>query len=196
MPFTRNQYPVLLDANALAGKKDAEDYDFARVDKSTQYELTWNGQTETKGYIDAANDTNELTGFQTAMGQEIILEPTNRMFRLIDEFAWKFKTGADTIVPCCLPRPYVLDDDGNVSDQYALCALWKEASVVPNSLNTVDGKYSFDINLNGDPTYGYMEKGTFKFIEGNPPEETIPAPDEGGEEATAFSLKSSKSSTK
>lgn len=169
--LTRDMFPVLLNANAITGNTTTAGYDWARVDKSTTYELAWNPQTETYQYIDAANDSTEVTGFQTSMGQEIILDEKNRMYRLIDDYAWKFKTGSDTIIEVCLPRPYY-DENGVLDKTKWKAKVWKEASVVPDSLNTIDKKYAFTLNLNGDPTDGYVtkdENGKFVFTEGEIP---------------------------
>lgn len=55
--------------------------------------------------------------------------------------------GSDLAVPCLLVFP---DDSGKPTKGY----LWKEASLTPNDLNTVDGKLVFNINFNGDVTEG------------------------------------------
>lgn len=196
MALNRSNFPVLIDANALQGIK-SDTYDLVRVDKSTIYELAANPQTETYAYIDAANDSTELTGYQTSMAQEITLNENNRCFQLIDQYFWEFKTGADTIIPAVMAKP-IIAEDGTVDKTKWRAYIWKEATLVGDSLNTVDRKYNFTINLNGDPTPGYVTKdadGKFVFSETEPvtPEEP---PATGGEEGEAdtFSLKSSKSS--
>lgn len=193
MKLPRNLYPVLINANALI-KPRPEGYDWVRDDKSEQYELDWNAQTEDKQYIDSANNSSIVSGYQMSMEQEIILESTNRCFQLIDKYAWTFPTGSDTIIEVCLPRPFY-NKDGNVDKKYSLAKVWKEASVVPGSLATVDGKYNFTLNLNGDPTDGYIDNDTWEFTEGEPPTVTTP-PEESGEETASVQSLSSRSSSK
>lgn len=195
MALNRSNYPVLIDANALAGIANAENLDLVRVDKSTIYELAANPQTETYAYIDAADDSTEVTGYQKSMAQEITLNEKNRCFQLIDTYFWDFKTGADTIVPCVLAKP-IINTDGTVDKTKWKAKCWKEATLVGDSLNTVDRKYNFTINLNGDATDGYVVKnadGKFVFTEQEPVTPSVP--DEGGEEVETFSLKSSKATS-
>lgn len=65
--LTRDLFIPFVDANAMkraAGQEvEAEPgtYDWVRIDKSTIFSLAFNPQEETKGYIDAPNDTTYIT---------------------------------------------------------------------------------------------------------------------------------------
>ena len=66
------------------------------------------------------------------------------------EYAKKFPIGTACNVPVVLGIPSMTT--GATTD--AIC--WQEASVIIDTLNTVDGTLSFKIGLNGTPTMGTL----------------------------------------
>ena len=97
-----------------------------------------------------ANDAADLAENERANAerpQEIALESTNAIYQFIDELFWSFPVGSDAQVPVLIVRP-----DSNGAPTVGMC--WNKAVIVPNTLNTVDGKYTYSLKLNGDPTPG------------------------------------------
>lgn len=155
--LTRDLYRPYLDINQGSGS-----YDWVRVDKSTVFALEFNPETETYGYIDSANDTTEVTSYAPTMEQEIILDSSNAMYQFIEPFCMSMPTGSSAIVPCMLTEP-----DAEGGETYT-ARVWDEATITPGTLDTVEGKLSFTLNLNGTPTVGtatFGDDGTVTFAE-------------------------------
>lgn len=162
--LTRDLYIPLLDLNALkkvAGEEGGEGYDWARIDKSTIFALAFNPQEETYGYIDTANDTTEVRSYQPELPQEIILDNENPIYKYMHAFAFAMPTGSNAKVPCMLVTPSM--ETGKPTEG----RVWDECIVSPGDLNTVDGKISFTLKLNGAIKVGTVanEDGKFNFSE-------------------------------
>ena len=153
--FSRDKFIPLIDANfirELIGWPKIETKDghaWARVDKSEQFALELSPQTETKGYIDTANDTTRTISYQVSQEQEIIIDGNNEVYALMYEYTMHFPIGSDAQVPNMLIMPSVTDP--KVADAF----LWEEAMLTPVSIDTVNKKLTFTINYNGD-----WERGT------------------------------------
>lgn len=165
--LTRNLFIPRVDANTIRkalGETVAEDagFDWTRIDKSTIFDLAFNPQEETSGYIDEANDTTYVKSYQPELPQEIILDSSNPLFKLMFPFCMAMPTGGDAVVPVLLQVPNL--DTAQPTDAY----LWESALVSPTDLNTVDGKLSFSLKLNGDAKKGTVtiaDDGTVTFVE-------------------------------
>ena len=145
--LTRNLFVPLIDT--LKGASAAENtYNWVPIDLSTQFELAYNPNTETKSYICYKNDTNEVTGYAPELPQEIALESDNPLYKFMDEYLNSFPVGSAAQIPFLFVRP----DVENPANNKAL--MWEKATVVGDTLNTVDGILSFTISLNGDPVEG------------------------------------------
>lgn len=153
MKLTRNLFIPCLDVNKGVGTAS-----YKPIDLSTIFELSWNPTEETYGYICDANDTTETVGYAPELPQEIALESTNAIYQFIDELFWSFPVGSAAQVPVLIVRP-----DSNGSPTVGMC--WNKAVIVPNTLNTVDGKYTYSLKLNGDPQAGTVaiSGGTITF---------------------------------
>ena len=160
MKLTRNLFIPLLDRNKLTGSA-VEGYDWTRIDKSTIFELSFNPQEETFGYIDSANDATEVTSYQPELPQEIILDSGNALYAAMFDFVMGMPLGSDAVVPCLLAMP----DPADLSKIKGY--LWDEALVSPQALNTVDGKLTFTIKLNGTKKNGTVTAadGVYTFTE-------------------------------
>lgn len=156
MKLTRNLFIPALDVSA-----DAKG-EFVAIDKSTVFEFAWNPNTETYSYICNKNDSNEVTGYAPTMGQEIVLDNDNPMYAFLQPKFMAMPTGSDCTIPCLLIEPDMTTGKPTVG------RLWKEATVVPDNLNSVDGKLAFTINFNGDPVAGTVaiSGGKITFTEG------------------------------
>lgn len=164
--FDRSMFIPLIDANAIRKYLGIDPVgtgaDYLRIDKSEIFELQFNPQTETKAYIVNKNDETSLTSYQTSMDQEIVIDGNNPLYSLMYRFAMKFPVGSDAEVPTLLCAPSVVTP-GDI-DGY----LWEHALITIGSLNSVDKKLSFTLNLNGDNKEGSVtnEDGKFTFTEG------------------------------
>lgn len=147
MKLTRNLYVPLVDTLKGASASDGT-YKWVPVDLSTQFELAYNPNTETKSYICYKNDTTELTGYAPELPQEIALESTNPLYKFMDEYLNSFPVGSDAQIPFLFVRPDLTTGAATVG------LLWDKATVAGDTLNTVDGVLSFTISLNGDPVKG------------------------------------------
>lgn len=153
--LTRNLYVPLIDTNKGEGEAN-----WVPIDLSTQFELSYGAQTETKSYICYKNDSTEVTSYQPELPQEIVLDNTNPLYKFMDEYLHGFPIGAAAKLPFLFVRPDLETGEATVGLK------WASATVTGDSLNTVDGVLSFNINLNGDPVEGTVsgigtEKVTF-----------------------------------
>ena len=146
--LTRDQYRPYLDIT-----QGGDEPEWVRIDKSTVFDLAFNPEEETYGYIDSANDTTEVTSYAPTMEQEIILDSSNAMYQFIEPFCMNMPTGSSAIVPCLLTEP-----DAQGGETYT-GRVWYEATITPGDLNSVDGKLVFTLNLNGSQTVGTVEFG-------------------------------------
>lgn len=160
MKLTRNLFIPALDVSADHKGQ------FVAIDKSTIFEFAFNPNTETYSFICNKNDSNEVTGYAPTMGQEIVLDNENPMYAYLHPRFMEMPTGSDCVIPCLLIEPDMKTGKPTVG------RLWKEATVVPDNLNSVDGKLAFTINFNGDPVVGTVAiaAGKITFTEGAEPE--------------------------
>lgn len=146
--LTRNLFVPLIDT--LKGASAGEGtFKWVPIDLSTQFELAYNPNTETKSYICFKNDTNEVTGYAPELPQEIALESDNPLYKFMDEYLNSFPVGSSCgRCRSCSCRPDVETGEATKA------LMWQEATVVGDTLNTVDGILTFTISLNGDPVEG------------------------------------------
>lgn len=157
MKLTRDLFVPLIDLNKLQGSEESG-YNWARIDKSTIFELSFNPQEETYSYIDSANDATQVNSYQPELPQEIVLDSSNPIYSAMFDFAMRMPLGSDAVVPCLLAMP---DASGRSTRGY----MWPEAIVSPQTLNTVDGLLSFTLKLNGQKQEGTVSNsgGEFTF---------------------------------
>ena len=136
MQLTRDKFVPLIDVSEQKNLSK-----LVRIDKSTKFELSFNAQTDTKGYICDKNDSTEVTGYQPELPEEIILDNTNPLFKFMFEYAKKFP---------------ILGIPSMTTGATTDAILWQEASIIIDTLNTVDGTLSFKIGLNGTPKMGTL----------------------------------------
>ena len=154
--LTRDLFIPLIDKNKLTGTT-AEGYDWARVDKSTVFALAFNPQEETFGYINSPNDTTEVTSYQPELPQEIVLDNENPLYAAMFDFCMKMPVGSAAEVPCLLVMP------DNTTGEATKGFLWEHAIISPQDLNSVDGKLTFTMKLNGTKKDGTVAASGGKF---------------------------------
>lgn len=155
--LTRDKFVILIDTTFGA---ESGTYELTRVDKSTIFELSFNPNEETFSYIDSPNDTTEVTGYSLELPQEIILDNKNALYsKLFPKIREAVRTGEPIKAPSCAVYPDTSTGEATDADMF------DEATISPQTLNTVDGKLSFTIKLNGTPKKGTvdysMNKWTF-----------------------------------
>ena len=141
--LTRDLYVPFLDTSKGSGTAS-----YVPIDLSTQFEFSYNPNTETKSYICYKNDTTETTGYAPEFPQEIVLDNTNALYKFMDEYLNSYPVGSDAKIPLLIARPDLTTGKMTVGQ------LWSDCTVVGDTLNTVDGKLSFTLYPNGDPVNG------------------------------------------
>lgn len=168
--LTRNLFIPYVDANTLKKAVDptatGTGYDWTQIDKSTIFDLAFNPQEETNGYIDEANDTTYVKSYQPELPQEIILDSENPLFRVMYDFCMAMPTGGDAVCPVLLRTPDLDTSKATVG------RVWEKAIVSPSNLQTVDGKLVFTLKLNGEVKLGTVTEadGKVTFSEDSAPE--------------------------
>ena len=156
--LTRDYFRPYIDV----AKGEGDDYEWLRINKSTIFALEFNPETETVGYIDSANDSTEITGYAPSMEQEIILDDSNLMYQFLVEHCMTMPTGSSAIYPVMLTFPDA--EGGGTYDAY----VWNSATITPGSLDSVEGKLTVTLNLNGDVVVGtatFGDSGAVTFTE-------------------------------
>ena len=192
--FSRDKFIPAIDANAIRRLigweeiKTADGHAWARVDKSEQFNIELSPNTETKGYIDTANDTERMVSYQVSQEQEIIIDGNNEVYALMYEYTMHFPVGSDAIVPNILLAPSVVDPD--VVDAF----MWEDAILTPVSLNTIDKKLTFNIAYNGTMKRGTGAKDadTGRFLFQAKDSAKPPATEDDSEEVQTLSAKTLK----
>lgn len=138
--LTRNLFVPFIDTSKGAAPSV---YTWKPIDLSTVFELAYNANTETYSYICYANDSNEITGYAPTMEQEIVLESDNPIYQFMIDYMRSMPTGSDAVVPVMLTYPDSETTETTEAD------LWEEAVITPGTVNPVDGKLTFTLNLNG-----------------------------------------------
>ena len=144
MKLTRNLYVPLIDVNKGAGETPK----WVPIDLSTQFELSYGANTESKSYICYKNDSTEVTSYSPELPQEIVLDNTNPLYEFMDSYLHSFPVGSDAKIPFLFVRPSIETGAATVG------LMWEGATITGDTLNTVDGVLSFNIALNGDPVEG------------------------------------------
>lgn len=186
--LTRNYFIPFVDKNRLEGKTG--DPVWVRVDKSTVFEFAFNPQEETYGFIDMANDTTQVKSYQFELPQEIILDSDNDCYAAMYAFYKRIftggGTGGDAVIPVLIGMPNI--EDPTKTDGF----MWSQASVSPDNINSVDGKTSFTLKLNGDAVEGEITVGEDKAVTFTAGEAAAPAVAMFSNDAETHTTKSSK----
>lgn len=183
MKLTRDMFEPYIDLDK--GKNaDKGQYNWARVRKSTIFELSSNAQEETFGYIDTQNDTTEVTSYQPQLPLESVPESTDVVYAFMQTYLFDFPMGSDTQVPFLLKYP-IINEDGTIDDTKRNAIIFDEAVVSNLALNTVDQKATWTEMLNGTP-----KRGTMPLTTGGDDDFTFTP--EGTPEVQTFSTRSTK----
>lgn len=127
---------------------------WARIGKSTIFELTMNAETEDSDYIEDESPTTELKKYAPSMAQELVTNVGDPAFDFIYEMLKNRAAGENA------KKEFLLVFAGKTSPYDA----WDcpSCTVVIDKLNTVDQKISFSLN------FGPIVDGTATVSEGAP----------------------------
>lgn len=159
--LTRNLFIPFLDTT-----RGSETPTWVPIDLSTIFEFSFNPNEEDYSYICYANDSSEVTSYAPELAQEIVLDNENEMYEFIYPLCMSMPTGSFAKVPVLIAEPDM------TTGQPTKGRMWPEAVVVPDNLNTPDGKISFNLKLNGAQKVGTVAgvgtgKVTFTETSGN-----------------------------
>lgn len=143
--ITRDKFIPFIDISETPGSGT---YKWVPIDLSTVFELQYNPQTETYGYICYPNDTTEINSYQLSMEQEIRIDGSNPLYKWMLAYMRSMPTGSDAkrALMLVFPDP----ETGEATD----ADLFTEGMIAPNTINTVDHILTFTLNFNGDRTEG------------------------------------------
>lgn len=132
--------------------------EWARLRKSTVFDLAFNAETETFDFIDQQVPTEFIKGYKPSMSQETAMMDSDPLFNYMFELMQSLPTGEDAIRKCMVVFP-----KEKTTGHYVA---WNcECVITFSNYNAVDRKISFNIGFSGD-----MDKGTATVSEdGNTP---------------------------
>lgn len=144
---------VFIDTSDTAGT-----HDWARVRKSTVFELAFNPETETQDFIDQQFPTETLKNYKPAMEQETALEEGDELFDYMFELMQSLPTGSSAV------RPVLYVFPKQAQSPAGAFVAWKgDCALSFQSYNAVEKKLAFDIAFAGN-----IEHGTAAFSAGVP----------------------------
>lgn len=112
---------------------------WARIGKSTIFDLTLNANIVTSDFIEDEMPTDDVTYYKPTLPQELQTNAGDDAFDYIYQMFKSLPTGED------IKKEILIVFAGSASPYDA----WKtESSVILKDLNTVDEKILFDININ------------------------------------------------
>ncbi len=140
-------------------KENDESSTWLRIGKSTIFALALNANIVTNNYIEDEVPTDEITHYKPTLPQELAAYKGDPAFDFIYDMFYNLPTGT------AVQKPVLIVFDGNSGTEASpkFNAWQVKATVVLKDFNTVDGKITFDLNLNGN-----IEKGTCTIAEGVP----------------------------
>ena len=144
----KSQYMIFLD---IAKDLTMQACDWKRITKSTVFELSMNPQSETYDWIDQDIPEEVVENNQPEMGQEVAMYEGDPLFDFIHDLFISCPTGEAVKVP------YLNCFGGSAKKA------WRGiATILFDTLNSVDGKITFTIKINT------VEKGVYDVVEGVP----------------------------
>lgn len=156
--ITRDKFIPFIDITDYSGSGPFT-ASFIPIDLSTTFELAYNAQTETYGYIKYANDVTEINSYQPSMEQEIRIDGTNPLYKWMLPYMRSMPTGSDAVHPVLIAYPDLTTGEATDGDLFA------DAKIIPGTINSVDHILTFTLSLDGTPQPGTVAnaEGTVKF---------------------------------
>ena len=138
---------------------DSSSPTYARIGKSTIFDLVLNANVLTNNYIEDEMPTDEVDYYKPTLSQELATMKGDTAFDFFYEMLYDLPTGE------ALKKKVLLVLAGNVGTEEApsFNAWLVPATIVLKNLNTVDEKILFDLNFGGN-----IERGTATVTDGTP----------------------------
>ena len=124
---------------------------WARIDKSTVFEIVMNAETESQDYISQELPTEEIKNFAPSMDQEIATYANNPIYEYMFQKFYEAKTVQLKTLICFPPH-----GDPEVKQAWMVPI----TTCVLNNMNYVDGKLSWNMSFGGN-----TERGTYTIDE-------------------------------
>lgn len=133
--------------------------DYVRIKKSTELKLDFGADTQKYDYISDENPTTELEKYKPEIsGLPLTMYKEEPDFALIWDLAYNLKIGGDAVAELLLV--YKFDEDA------AKTGTWKSwnvpATVVVKTLDAVEGKIEFDLQMRGTIARGTVTESSGK----------------------------------
>ena len=129
-------------------------YNWARIGKSTIFDLQFNANVETFDFIEDENPTDIIKNYRPTLAQELRTVRGDKAFDAMFEYMYNLPTGAlaNRKLLLIFPARKTASGAGTESGYFSWLV---NASLVLSGFNTVDEKITFNINFAGD-----VEKGS------------------------------------
>lgn len=131
--------------------------DWARIGKSTIFDLVLNAETETLDFIEDENPTDLLKKYKPTLSQELKTMQGDKAFDALFDMLYTLPVGEAAIRKVLLVFPKAGTTTGT------FLAWQVDSTVVLSNFNTVDEKILFNLNFNGN-----IERGTVTIAAGQP----------------------------
>lgn len=138
---------------------DTDTPEWARIGKSTIYDLTLNAEIETNDYIEDETPTDEIKSYKPSIAQELATLKGEKVFDYLYNMLYMLPTGE------AAKRKVLNVFAGNIGTaELPKFKAWQVASsCILKNLNTVDEKILFDLNFGGN-----IDRGTAVVADGVP----------------------------
>lgn len=131
---------------------------WARIGKSTIFDLTLNANTVTSDFIEDEMPTDDVTYYKPTLPQELQANKGDEAFDFIYDMFYNLPTGEGIKKPVLI----VFAGDIGTENEPTFNAWLTNSSVILKDFNTVDEKILFDLNINS------ITRGTVTINAGKP----------------------------
>ena len=131
---------------------------YARIGKSTVFDLVLNAQTEENDFIEDEMKTTDIVSYKPELGQELQANKGDEAFEYLYDMFLSLPTGED------VKKNLLIVFDGNLgTEEEPSFAAWNtEATLVLEHFDAVAEKIYFKFNINE------IERGTCTVTDGTP----------------------------
>jgi len=126
--------------------------EWARIDKSTVFQMSANPQSTSLDFISTEAPVEEVSGYAPELPSEIALYQGNKVYDRLFQMFYDLPVGSQVGLPFLM----CFGGDGRLA--------WKtRATVLLGGLDTVAGKLTFTLKIGG-----VIERGTYVVADGRP----------------------------
>lgn len=150
--WTKEKCMVFIDVS----KSDKRDW--ARIGKSTMFDLALNPNINTQDYIEDAMPRDEVDYYKPELPQELATYEGDKAFDYVWDMFYDMPVGTDLNKHVLLVFP----KNTGTGDAPKFQAWETDSTIILNNFNSVDKKVSFSIKIND------IDRGTATVSEGTP----------------------------